>query len=113
MKPSPIRCELDHLVVGAQSLDEGAGYIADLLGVPPVKGGVHPNMGTHNVLLSLGGSVYLEVIAINPDGDPPEHPRWFSLDNPTVRQTLEQGPRLLTWVARTRIFQALSVLSPM
>ena len=54
MKTSPIRCELDHLVVGAQSLDEGAGYIADLLGVPPVKGGVHPNMGTHNVLLSLG-----------------------------------------------------------
>ena len=112
MRTSPIRCELDHLVVGAQSLEEGAGYIADLLGVPPVKGGIHPNMGTHNVLLSLGGSVYLEVIAINPDGDPPEHPRWFSLDNPTVRQTLEQGPRLLTWVARTPDMSGLKRLEP-
>ena len=112
MKTPPLRCELDHLVVGAQTLDEGARYIADLLGVFPVKGGVHPQLGTHNVLLSLGGSVYLEVIAINPDGDPPEHPRWFSLDNPTVRQTLEQGPRLLTWVARTLDISGLNRLEP-
>ncbi len=112
MKTSPIRCELDHLVVGAQTLNEGASYIADLLGVFPVMGGVHPNMGTHNVLLSLGGSVYLEVIAINPDGDPPEHPRWFSLDNPAVRQTLKDGPQLLTWVARTPDISGLKRLEP-
>jgi len=112
MKTPPLRCELDHLVVGAQTLDEGARYIADLLGVFPVKGGVHPHMGTHNMLLSLGGSVYLEVIAINPDGDPPEHPRWFSLDNQTVRQALEQGPRLLTWVARTLDISGLNRLEP-
>jgi len=107
-----LRCELDHLVVGAQTLDEGCRFIADLVGVSPVAGGVHPHMGTHNVLLSLGGSVYLEVIAIDPEGEPPDRPRWFSLDNPTVRQALEQGPQLLTWVARTPDIAGLKRLSP-
>ena len=94
-------CVLDHLVIGARSLEEGRSFVADLLGVSPVAGGTHPNMGTHNVLLSLGGSVYLEVIAVDPEAEPPDRPRWFSLDNPKVRQALEQGPQLLTWVART------------
>ena len=107
-----LRCELDHLVVGAQTLEEGCSFIADLLGALPVVGGVHPHMGTHIVLLSLGGSVYLEVIAIDPEGERPDQPRWFSLDNPKVRQALEQGPQLLTWVARTPDIAELKRLSP-
>ena len=100
-------CVLDHLVIGARSLEEGRSFVADLLGVSPVAGGTHPHMGTHNVLLSLGGSVYLEVIAVDPEAEPPDRPRWFSLDNPNILQVLKQGPRLLTWVARTpRISQA-------
>lgn len=105
-------CVLDHLVIGARSLEEGRSFIADLLGVSPVAGGTHPNMGTHNVLLSLGGSVYLEVIAVDPEAEPPDRPRWFSLDNPKVRQALERGPQLLTWVARTPDIAELKRLSP-
>lgn len=54
-------------------------------------------MGTHNKLINLGNSTYLEVIAINPHLPKPRRPRWFNLDH--VQPGSE--PRLLTWVAKT------------
>lgn len=68
-----------------------------LLGVVPQQGGEHPRMGTHNLLLPLGETIFLEVIAINPDAPPPERPRWFQLD----RVTSASKPFLSCWVART------------
>ena len=52
-------------------------------------------MGTHNRLSGLGPGEYLEVIAVDPEADAPERPRWFDLDR------RNGGPRLATWVART------------
>lgn len=92
--------ELDHLVVGASTLEEGMAWIADRFGVTIGPGGRHPRMGTHNVVMQVGGGAYLEVIAVDPDAGPPEQPRWFDLDNPWVAAELARGPRLLTWVAR-------------
>jgi hypothetical protein len=43
---------------------------------------------------------YLEIIAIDPDGVAPPHPRWFGLDEPALQRALEAGPRLIHWVAR-------------
>ena len=54
-------------------------------------------MGTHNALLRLGDSVYVEVIAPNPAAEPPARPRWFELD----RLDQHARPRLAAWVART------------
>jgi len=51
-------------------------------------------MGTHNRLLSLGPSIYLEVITIDPDAPPPGRARWFDLDN------FSGAPRLCSWVVR-------------
>jgi catechol 2,3-dioxygenase-like lactoylglutathione lyase family enzyme len=101
--------ELDHLVVAARTLEEGARFVADTLGVEPAAGGKHAAMGTHNQLLGLWGGAYLEIIAIDPDaerdraGKPdaaPGRPRWFSLDDPATRARLERGPYLAHWVAR-------------
>ena len=103
-------CTVDHLVVGAASLDAGCTFVADLLGELPLPGGVHPQLGTHNAVLSLGGSVYLEVIAIDPDGKTPVFPRWFSLDSDQTRADLEVSPRLLTWVVRTPAIASLTQL---
>lgn len=88
---------LDHLVVTCHSLDAGAACVARLLGVAPLAGGEHPRMATHNRLLRLGESSYLEVIAPNPAAPPPGRARWFGLD------ALPPGapPALRTWVARS------------
>ncbi|MDQ1830264.1 VOC family protein [Massilia scottii] len=90
-------CQLDHITVTASTLDQGAAWIREVLGVAAAPGGKHPAMGTHNLLLRLGDALFLEIIAIDPDAPSPARPRWFALD------TLETGsaPALSAWVART------------
>jgi len=94
---SKLLSEIDHIVIASPSLDEGVKYVYETLGVMPQFGGVHTRMGTHNSLLRLGNSIYLEVIAINPETPKPDNPRWFALDKPGENVK----PKLLTWVART------------
>lgn len=95
------RSELDHIVVAAASLEAGVAWVEERLGAKPVPGGQHVAMGTHNALLRLGPRCYLEVIAIDPQGQTPGRPRWFSLDEPDMRARLADGPALITWVVRT------------
>ncbi|WP_394782259.1 VOC family protein [Undibacterium sp.] len=91
------RCFIDHIAVTAPTLEAGADYVRRALGVSPASGGEHPRIGTHNMLLRLGDTVYLEVIAINPAAPAPGRPRWFGLDELTP----DTPPRLASWVART------------
>ena len=100
---------LDHLVVAARTLEAGAAWLESRLGVPLSGGGRHEAMGTHNRLLSLGPARYLELIAIDPEAAGPGRPRWFDLDAPAMRERLEVGPALITWVVRAeRIETALA-----
>ena len=92
---------LDHIVIAAASLEQGGEYLRELLGVDVPIGGVHATMGTHNLVMQLGGDSYLEVIAIDPAGRVPEHPRWFDLDRLSMRAMLAERPRLITWVINT------------
>jgi hypothetical protein len=99
--------EIDHIVVGARTLEAGADYVAAHLGVRPAGGGRHEGVGTHNLLLGLGKDCYLEVIAPDPDQPDPPHARPFDLDDPGVRMMLEAEPRLVAWVARTPVLDAV------
>lgn len=99
--------EIDHIVIGARSLEEGARYVEELLGVKPSRGGAHPGAGTHNMLLGMGAACYIEVIAPDPAQPDPPHPRPFDLDDPATRMMLEAEPRLLGWVARTQALDAV------
>ena len=90
-------CEIDHIVVTAPDLAAGAELVRRSLGAMPQAGGEHARMGTHNLVLKLGDSLYLEVIAPNPKAALPGRPRWFELDE----MDPDTPPRLATWVART------------
>jgi hypothetical protein len=92
---------LDHLVVAARSLDEGAVWLESRLGAATSAGGRHETMGTHNRLLPLGPGRYVEVIAIDPEGRKPARPRWFDLDAAAMQERLARSPSLIHWVART------------
>jgi len=86
--------QIDHLVVSSATLSEGVSYIESLFSVPLAEGGEHLVMGTHNALLSLGPSAYLEVIAVNPEAAQPDRARWYDLDYFTG------STRLTNWALR-------------
>lgn len=89
-------CFIDHLTVTAPTLAAGASFVCGALGVSLQPGGEHPRMGTHNLLLRLGESLFLEVIAANPQAPSPMRPRWFGLDDVHA----SSAPSLSAWVAR-------------
>ena len=98
---------IDHLAVTAPTLAAGVHFVQQSLSVPMQPGGEHARMGTHNQLLKLGESLYLEVIAINPHMPAPERARWFALDNLDTNNTA----RLATWVARSDDIRAAAAES--
>jgi hypothetical protein len=95
------RATLDHLVIAAATLAQGCDYVESGLRARPQPGGRHVAMGTHNALLKLGERLFLEILAIDPDAPAPARPRWFDLDEPRMRASLAEGPRLVHHVART------------
>lgn len=100
--------QLDHVVVIAPSLEEGAAHVKAQLGIDMPFGGEHPQMGTHNLLLRLGDAVFLEVIAVNPAAPAPKRARWFGLDDTeSVLSAWNEGRRLRAWVAQTRAFDSV------
>ena len=96
--------EVDHLVIGAATLEQGAAWCEATLGVAPAPGGKHPLMSTHNRLLAIGSArfprAYLEIIAIDPQAPPPGRPCWFDLDQPGMQRALAEQPMLIHWAAR-------------
>ncbi|MEP2981478.1 MAG: VOC family protein [Lentilitoribacter sp.] len=89
--PKP-KLVFDHIAIVARSLDEGVDYVRDQLGIEMPPGGQHPFMGTHNRLLALNETEFLEVIAIDPDAQRPDRPRWFGLDH------FDGTPKIGTWI---------------
>ena len=96
--------KLDHVVLAAETLEEGVDYVQDRLGVSLDAGGQHDLFGTHNRLLGLG-DCYFEVIARNPLAKPAQRPLWCDLEH------FSGPPRVITWLCQTReMGQTLSAL---
>lgn len=100
--------QLDHITVIAPTLADGVAHVRACLDIDVPFGRQHPYMGTHNHLLRLGDSVYLEIIAVDPAAPRPARPRWFGLDDQiAVRAAWDRGLRLRGWVARTEDIDAV------
>jgi hypothetical protein len=91
-KPAESPLKVDHLVYGTPDLNRGIGEIEKLLGVKATPGGQHPGRGTHNALVGLGPTTYLEIIAPDPTQPSPRTPRPFGLDG-------LKEPGLIAWAA--------------
>jgi len=93
---------LDHLTVIAPTLAAGVEHVRSCLDLDVPFGQRHGYMGTHNHLLQLGDTVYLEIVALDPEAPPPPRARWFGLDDRNAVATdWDAGRRLRGWVART------------
>lgn len=103
---------LDHVTLGASSLEVGAEYLRNVLGVDIPPGGKHPDMSTHNRVLNVGGERFLELIAIDPEAPAVPRKRWFGLDDPGVAARLVERPRGVGWVVRTDDLERVATASP-
>lgn len=100
--------KLDHLTVIAPTLVEGVSHVRKCLDVDVPFGTQHDYMGTHNHRLQLGDSVYLEIVALDPDGTKPNSSRWFNLDNQEqIESDWIDGRRLRGCVASTTDIESL------
>ncbi|XDA96511.1 VOC family protein [Sulfitobacter sp. LCG007] len=99
---------LDHLTIVAPTLREGVHHVRECLDIDVPFGTRHLYMGTHNHRLQLGGGVYLEIVARDPEGVDPGRPRWFGVDYPQqLRADWDEGRRLRGWVAATKDIENL------
>jgi hypothetical protein len=100
--------KLDHLTVIAPTLAEGVSHVRACLDLDVPFGRRHGYMGTYNHLLQLGDTVYLEIVALDPESEGPGRRRWFGLDDQRkVRDDWKEGRRLRGWVARADAIDAV------
>ena len=88
---------LDHLLIGAPTLESGIVWLEEKTGVRAAAGGSHPGLGTWNALASIGPRQYIEIIA--PD---PGQPGVATSYVPGLRDFHE--PRIATWAAQASDF---------
>jgi Glyoxalase-like domain len=124
-----LKTQIDHIVVVAQTLEQGAAWCEATLGITPQPGGDHPQFGTHNRIFKIATPsfplAYFEIIAIkkaatqaintlakgvnlgvNSGKNEAKNSRWFDMDDAALQAAVAKEPRLVHFVANTDDIQA-------
>ena len=104
--------KLDHIVLGANTLQEGTDYVEKKLGLSLSEIGYHHHMGTHNRVIKIAKNIYLEVIAIDPNANKPKHFRWFNLDIEEQQARLKISPQIIGYVIENENSDMLKFYNP-
>ena len=89
---------LDHIVFGSFTLEEGTKFVENILQAKLSDIGYHKDMGTHNRVIRISERVYLEVIAIDPKSRNLSNKKWFNLDNSKLQSKLKKSPQIIGYV---------------
>ncbi len=127
--PTGLKAQIDHIVVVAQTLEQGVAWCEATLGITPQPGGDHPQFGTHNRIFKIATPnfplAYFEIIAIkkvatksintpaklqnraqNQAPNKTASARWFDMDDTALQAAVAKEPRLVHFVANTDDIQA-------
>ena len=95
---------LDHVILGCNDLDAGIRFVQEHTGVRAAPGGVHPDRGTANALLSLGDRHYLEIMA--PDPNAKDVQVWAARQLEALKNLA--NPRLMGWAVHRDDIESLA-----
>lgn len=95
---------LDHAILGCNDLDAGIRFVQERTGVGAAPGGVHPDRGTANALLSLGDRHYLEIMA--PDTNAKGVQAWAAHQLEVLKGLV--NPRLIGWAVHRDDIESLA-----
>ena len=95
---------LDHIILGCNDLDAGIRFVQERIGVRAAPGGVHPDRGTANALLSLGDRHYLEIMA--PDPNAKDVQAWAARQLEGLKSLA--NPRLVGWAVHRDDIESLA-----
>ena len=104
--------KLDHIVFAASTLEEGTSFVENKLQVKLSGIGYHKDMGTHNRVVKINQSVYLEVISIDPNSVTTKSERWFNLDCPKLQSKLRKSPQVIGFVIESDDEKILKYYDP-
>ncbi len=107
-----IQNKIDHIVIGADTLEQGITALYDVLGVTLPKASKHDAMSTHNCVAPVGNESFMEILSIDPDAPEPGRARWFDMDNPSVQARFQVSPTAYHWVVGTTDLNAVMANSP-
>jgi len=95
---------LDHIILGCNELKSGIRFVEERTGVRAALGGVHPDRGTSNALLSLGERHYLEIMA--PDPNAKDVQAWAARQLDVLKALPK--PRLMGWAVHPNDIDSLA-----
>ena len=104
--------KLDHIVIGAMTLEDGTRFVENKLQAKLSDIGYHKDLGTHNRVIRISDDVYLEVIAIDPENRNLKNRQCFNLDNSNLQSKLEKSPQIISYVIESKFKNIFKYYDP-